>query len=1122
MRSSFPTRHVAFHPPVIFYLRILIIPVIILLVPGCKGPAITNFTPQFGVNGTSVTVQGTGLVANGNPSGTTVQIGGVVQPVTSVTNTQLQFNVAPGSQTGFIKVTNGTGQGTSHDQFDVVDNAFGTSDTFVFGGVNTVMAAGVEHTGRDQPVLIGVLRAKWSASTGDFAFFQPDVDGAFNRMNSFWDEASFAKVSFQKNYLTTSIIDVPKSMDYYYHRFQQRNIRGTQVENIIHFPADKSLTIKSDGQDVVVNFTAGDVNRADIPATVNAAITAAIAANPGMPPPSFTFTIAGGNSFMVNTTIAGKAEGKIELEGNAIPFLGFGDGSLYNTGSGAPAKVITGTPLNKNAVTFPADQQLIITTLGQTTTVNFPAGIKTIAEIISAINAAYPGEALQQPFDVEAKDDPLNSANQFLVFKTHVDGDDDNGFKITAGGTAQATLGFGSAGVILRYEPETFRGYQSISDGFNVFASTLPAGTDLNAIFGTARMFVSVFADDNQFRAHFAGGTFHIQGDSYDTYYFACRISDSPGPVFAHETGHSLGFPDLYIEDATVQIGNPPGNWDIMDCSRCDAHPVSWLKGRHNEDAMTRTGPWTDDSHIAKVVPVAAGNVTKTFILTPNESPWISSNPFAATHPGIELVHSVELIPADEKDVFMIECRQKGIYKADQLGAQIDFSRDLPSEGVIFYEARRIPTGGLAHFIPVNLLSPMFDPLTTVGEQLEHVITNSNKINIRVVEKLQNPDMSGGAPSFSYVIEVKWGEGSFYDLAITPWNPPPWESVDIWVDNNAQNDWNVYTYHDAAGNPIENGDNVAVNKVNRLYAKVHNLGDIAVTSDVQVIWRIAVPQTAGDNIVTELGRVTIPGGIPAKSFVVTPPFEWKPTSSNDEHVCIKAEIVSVAGELNATLNNIAQENLTQWYSGASSPFDPVVFKVMVKNPYKDRSTDIRMYAPKVPKGWTVTVSNVNFRLQKNEEKEIVVKVKPYLSYFQQNGQLKERKIIPSFYANVQAEMPVGDKWVPIGGVTAVVHPVNKDSRISIKLNKEIRDSLQIDGIISSSGPLTPPLGNREIHIRLEDAAKNVKWVRGRTDASGRFSVQIPVNVMNNTRKIIAYCPGGAGFNPSQSNELDIN
>jgi len=991
-------------------------------------------------------------------------------------------------------------------------------DPFIFGGNNQNVNVRVDHSTRNQQVLIGVLRAKWSPDSGSFAVFEPGVAAAFDRMNNFWDEASFAKVSFTKQYLSTDVIQLTKSKDYYYHHFQQRKIVGSAVNDIISFPSTKTILLKSDGDDVTVTFPAGPMNQTAVTPTVVAAIAAKIAG--GGKPPTVMFSDTGTKGFAVQTTLPGIQKAKLEIEGDGLPYLGFGAPSLYNLGDSGPPLIIFSASMEQ-AITVASSMTLEVKTLGQTTTANIPAGNVSIDDIVTLVQNAFPGEPNQQPFKIESLTDPSDGAKRILVFKSRVSGDNDHGFTLTVGGTAISALGLTSAraGLIIRYEPETFKGYNAIQDGFSIFASSLPAGTDPNTVFGNARMFVGIFVDDDQFRAHHSATTFNLLSQNFDVDFFAARISDSPGPVFAHETGHSLSFPDLYHEDGFNQIGTEPGLWDLMDCSRCDPHPVTWLKSFHHQDPSVRVNAWIDDSHIAVLNPVPGGNIpTQVFLLTPDESPWITSNPFAGSNPGIQVVHSVELVPTDSKDVYVIENRQKGMYRADQLGPQVDFSTDIPSEGIILYQGRRLDTSGLAKFLPVNLITPMFSPLDAINTQFSLPLTSANQIKVKILDKLTNPNSSGvGNASFTYKVQVDWGVGSFFDLAIRPWSAPPYESPDIWIDNRAQNDWDVYTYHDSTGAPIQNGDNVALNQINRLYARVTNLGDIPVTEDVTVIWSIAVPQMAGGNITTELGRIVIPGGVPGHMSVVTPPLEWVPTSDNHKHVCIKAEIVPVPGERNETLNNSAQENFTQWFSGASSPFKPVTFEFQTQNPVSDRDIDVRIDVPGVPRGWTVAVQDVSFRLKGDEVKTNLVSVAPDLAYFLSIGGTNN---IPSFAANVQALTPIHDDWVPIGGLTAIVHPVNERSRIQLSGFRESRTLLIADGTLTTTGPLQPPLANREINIKLLDNGGIQFWKQAFTDFTGRFRLNIPV-ATNSSYTVQAFFGGGAGINAAISNPVNV-
>lgn len=471
------------------------------------------------------------------------------------------------------------------------------------------------------------------------------------------------------------------------------------------------------------------------------------------------------------------------------------------------------------------------------------------------------------------------------------------------------------------------------------------------------------------------------------------------------------------------------------------------------------------------------------------ESPWPTASPFAAAHPGVEVVQGIELVPTDPRDVFFVENRQKGVYRADHLGAQVDFSTQLPSEGVILYQGRHPSPSGLAKFLPVSLLTPPGNPLNTVNEEFEQVITNLNRIQVKVLERLSNPDATAGAPSFSYLVQVGWGEGSFYDLAVTPWAAPPYESPDIWVDNQAQNGWGVYTYNDGSGNPIQNGDNVAVNQVNRLHARIRNLGDVPVTQDFQIIWRIAVPQVAGGEIETELGRVSVTEDIPGDGSIVSPPFDWTPTSSNDEHVCIKVEIVTVPGELNGTANNSAQENFTQWYAPGSSPFDAVTLTVRTQNPWPDRDADVELVVPVVPRGWTVTVQNGRFRLGPGATTQQDITIRTYVGAF--TPVIRQTGFIPEATIHLQARTPVGDMWVPFGGLTAVVHPVNRSSTIVLTPPRPGTGPVLIQGGLATSGPLSPPLGGRDVHVRLQAQNGTTTWISTATTASGSFQVALP-------------------------------
>ena len=1090
----------------------------LLILSSCaSGPVITTFTPEFGTTATQVTINGERLV-NVDTATTQIDINGVEQKKTDVQSSQVTFVIAPGTTTGPIQLTTPDGVATSTDVFEVAASLPDTSGGYTFGGVESVMGIKVTPSEIDQEVVLGLLRPRWIQEARSFADLQPLADTAFNRMNEFWLESSFGKASFKDVYLE-EIIDLPQSVDYYYHGFKQRNIKGWSVSEPITLTQEQSLTIESNGQKITTVFPTGTYSLSDIEQRV---ATAVAAADPNQAPPSFTFA-SSGSHFTISTTLPGKRKAILEVYGTMQHHLGFGNATLFRLGDNAPALIRFGKPIT-NPVSFTSEATLTIRTLGQVTDVSFPSGSYTLEQLVSRIKNAYPGEDQQQPFKVELRTNALSQDQKFLVFMTHVDDNGDHGYRLTLSGSAANTLGLSEGGMIQRYEPETFRGHLAIKDGFDIYAASLPGATDVEQKFGSARMFVGLMVTDEYYRASYSSWEFDLQGKKFNVSYFTDYISNpSIGPVFAHEAGHALGLPDLYKTNAD-QVGTVPDNWDVMDCSFCDAHPTGWLKSFGDNDPTKRVDAWLKDGNITEIRPPARGGTnTKRVILTPVESPWISSNPFASGYPGVEVAHAVRLVPTDERDAFFLENRQSGVYQADHLGTPINFSKELPTQGVIVYRARRLDGGGLPAFLPVSLLTPYSNPLNNVGETYEQVITNTNRITFEITDKLINPDNSSGRPSYSYLTEITWGQGSFYDLAITPWDPAPWESSDIWVDSRAENDWGVYTYKDAQGEPILNGDNIAVGEENRIYARVHNLGDVDVTQPVTVIWSIAVPQVAGGELKTELGRVTIPVdrstgiSIPAKSSVVTPPQKYVPSNSNEEHICVKAEIVSLPGELNGSLNNSAQENLTQWFTQASSPFSVVSIPLNVSNPYDDRDADILLNVPEIPQGWTVSVDDVSFRLVSGGTKQVEVKVQPILSYFEKQGDFKERGYINDLPVNIEAQVIYGDVWRSYGGTTAVVNPVNKDSRIEL----EAPNKTTLRGKLSTSGPMRPPLGNRSVHLRFRTASGKESWQRLTTTANGEFTLTIPTNAKQESTGVRAFTPGRRGFAPAASNEVFI-
>ena len=99
------------------------------------------------------------------------------------------------------------------------------------------------------------------------------------------------------------------------------------------------------------------------------------------------------------------------------------------------------------------------------------------------------------------------------------------------------------------------------------------------------------------------------------------------------------------------------------------------------------------------------------------------------------------------------------------------------------------------------------------------------------------------------------------DLKITPWGAPPWKSEDIWVDSSREGGgWD----NPATAEPKEgNGERAWVDNVNRVFARVYNIGDGDAVG-VVVRFRVNTPGGMGDSgqfvdLVTPAAQ-DIPGG----------------------------------------------------------------------------------------------------------------------------------------------------------------------------------------------------------------------------------------------------------------------
>jgi len=174
-----------------------------------------------------------------------------------------------------------------------------------------------------------------------------------------------------------------------------------------------------------------------------------------------------------------------------------------------------------------------------------------------------------------------------------------------------------------------------------------------------------------------------------------------------------------------------------------------------------------------------------------------------------------------------------------------------------------------------------------------------------------------------YLVEIVYDEQYSYqpDVMLNPWTSPPgntWETTDIWVDSpvNGYDTYRYGTWDDGTGNlvPTGNGDDPTLGHVNRLYARVRNIGYSPAT-DVVVTWEITDPPgvgIAGASGWAGLGSVdktvfpTLANIAPGAFVDVY--IDWTPTVPSPPppediatglfpfHTCLRVKLNHVAGE----------------------------------------------------------------------------------------------------------------------------------------------------------------------------------------------------------------------------------
>lgn len=399
---------------------------------------------------------------------------------------------------------------------------------------------------------------------------------------------------------------------------------------------------------------------------------------------------------------------------------------------------------------------------------------------------------------------------------------------------------------------------------------------------------------------------------------------------------------------------------------------------------------------------------------------------------------------------------------------------------------------------PIQLLPP--EGLYQVGDGFSDP---ARTINISV------EDRPADRPA-QYQVRVQWGvlpsedpDGQF-DLRITPWGGPPWESVDIWVNSPKNDDTSttpdtvLYEYHEPGDEttPTGRGDRPWVGHANTIFARIHNQG-VQDIDDVDVTFYVNTPPGVGDDgNWAPFDTVNVPL-VPAGDEVIVQSKSWSPAVG--EHTCLRVIVEHKNGEVTFD-NNEAQENIFDFDTGASSPYTAIEFDVNVRNPYTiPVSVDMRVRG--VPEDWFVALDKATLLLRPGMVEPVHVliwtdRVPEWQSIFQEHPTPNPANIKIEAWADV-----LWDYWFPIGGVQVICHAVRLvgiDAGVTTVQARGGTAFAVSGGVFPSVNEeipmaihITDPDGNLHTEPFMTDAAGNINYTTTTVAAKpGEYKVQL--------------------------------
>jgi len=494
-----------------------------------------------------------------------------------------------------------------------------------------------------------------------------------------------------------------------------------------------------------------------------------------------------------------------------------------------------------------------------------------------------------------------------------------------------------------------------------------PAGldwTDLDAV-----MVVMAETDPSQFhRGQGMGGCNLAMGPGGSTATVGCAIfSENPTETdrqvwgrWAHEIGHAFqqggpAHPSNYRSEFELMDSNYPGQTGVFE-----------------KQSHTGFPGWMPESKYILITPESGGEEICLWAM--EYDPAGKPNPQAVKAKITDSLY------------YLISVRRRVL--GDDLNG--DFPNGIPDEGVLIERVSE----GANPWVQVMGKGGNRNRLWKAGDVYS---STTDGIEIRVTRKIDDDN---------YCVLVRYNQTAMQpDVMLFRWTQPPgntWETTDIWVDSPV-NGYGVYrygTWNDLTGNPVPrgNGDDPAIGQVNRLYARVRNVGTLPAT-DVVVTWEITDPPgvgIAGANgwaVIGSVDKNDFPGlaSIAPGDFVDVY-IEWVPdfpVSPEDLaagrfafHTCVRVKLNHVPGEtvFGNQDGDGEQENIAYFQAvppeEGGSRFEDVIR--LRNDDLVNPKTFHLSYESDLPKDWVLDVNGGDrtVELGPGEVREIPILIEP--------------------------------------------------------------------------------------------------------------------------------------------------